>query len=143
MFKKILVVCVGNICRSPIGERLLKRELGASVEVSSAGLGALAGKPADPNSILVSSERDLDLSGHVARQISNNDLQWADLILVMEQEHIAHITKMAPQVRGKTKLLGNWLDGQEIPDPYRKSKEAFEYCYNLIEKSVLAWKKYL
>ena len=68
MFNKILVVCVGNICRSPTAERLLK-QLNPALTVSSAGLGALVGKGADPRAISVAQANNLSLENHYARQI--------------------------------------------------------------------------
>ncbi|GEM80806.1 arsenate reductase/protein-tyrosine-phosphatase family protein [Vibrio superstes] len=141
MFDHILVVCIGNICRSPIGEELLKQALPAK-KVTSAGLGALVDKPADPFSVTVSEKHDCDLSGHIARQITSAMIAESDLILVMEKGHIDSITKIAPAARGKTMLYGHWLS-KEIPDPYKKSYEAFEHVYELIDKSAKEWIKRL
>ena len=57
----------------------------------------------------------------------------------MEKEHIEQIDQIAPEVRGKTMLFGHWLDKKEIPDPYRKSDEAFQYVFDLLNKSSLLW----
>ncbi|MEZ9303918.1 protein tyrosine phosphatase [Vibrio breoganii] len=141
MFNKILVVCIGNICRSPIGEELLKQAL-PNKQVTSAGLGALVDKPADENSVKVSALSNVDLSNHVARQITTKMIADNDLILVMEKGHIDAITKLAPAARGKTMLYGHWLK-KEIPDPYKQSFEAFEHVYELIDKSAKEWIKRL
>ncbi|ANO34986.1 protein tyrosine phosphatase [Vibrio breoganii] len=141
MFNKILVVCIGNICRSPIGEELLKQAL-PNKQVTSAGLGALVDKPADSNSIAVSEQNGHDLSNHIARQINTKMIADNDLILVMEKGHIDAITKLAPAARGKTMLYGHWLK-KEIPDPYKQSIEAFEHVYELIDKSAKEWIKRL
>ena len=69
MFKTILVVCSGNICRSPIGEGLLRDRLRGKVTVSSAGCTALVGHPADPLAVEVAAEHNCDISAHRARQI--------------------------------------------------------------------------
>ena len=82
--KNILVVCTGNICRSPTGEYLLKKELGADFNVMSAGLGALVDNPADKIAQKIALEHGVDMSAHRARQINLDILKWADLILVME-----------------------------------------------------------
>ena len=140
VFKRILIVCVGNICRSPTAEHLLRLALqGTVIEVSSAGLGALVDKPMDPAALGVLHEHGHTPGEHKARQISNALLRDSDLVLVMEKRHIQHITDMAPHARGKTFLLGKWLDDREITDPYRRDKETFEHVYALIEKSVNAW----
>ncbi|MDR8263356.1 protein tyrosine phosphatase, partial [Acinetobacter baumannii] len=62
-----------------------------------------------------------------------------DLILVMEKHHLSEIGKIAPEARGKTMLFGHWLNDREIPDPYRKSDEAFLSVYILIEQASKAW----
>ena len=62
-----------------------------------------------------------------------------ELILVMEKVHIEQIGKIAPEARGKTMLFGQWLNQREIPDPYRKSDEAFNLIYELIEQAGLRW----
>ena len=85
--KNILVVCTGNICRSPTGEYLLKKELGEGFNVMSAGLGALVDHPAHEISQKIALEHGIDMSAHHARQINLDILKWADLILVMENGH--------------------------------------------------------
>lgn len=144
MFKNILVVCVGNICRSPAAEALLKHKLeGKNLSISSAGIGALVGKPMDKNAHEVLQDHGLELTTHRARQVDSGMLHEADLILAMEQSHIQHIRQIAPEVHGKTFLLGKWLDDTEIPDPYRQSKPAFEHVHSLLTQSVESWLPYL
>ncbi|WP_312414610.1 low molecular weight protein-tyrosine-phosphatase Wzb [Pseudescherichia sp.] len=138
MFNKILVVCVGNICRSPTGERLLKHYQPA-LTVESAGLGALVGKGADATATSVAEDHQLSLSGHSARQISGRMCREYDLILVMEKRHIAALCEIAPEMRGKVMLFGHWDGEREIPDPYRKSREAFEAVYTLLDRSARQW----
>nr|WP_321459170.1 low molecular weight protein-tyrosine-phosphatase [uncultured Vibrio sp.] len=142
MFNKILVVCVGNICRSPYGERVLRQRL-PSKKVDSAGIGAeksgLIGKPADPMAVEASEELGIDLSGHQSQQLTPSLCAQYDLILVMEKGHIEALTEIAPEARGKTMLFGEWIGRKDIPDPYRQSKEAFDYAYQLIDQSADAW----
>ncbi|UTV26977.1 arsenate reductase/protein-tyrosine-phosphatase family protein [Photobacterium atrarenae] len=142
MFNKILVVCVGNICRSPSGEYLLKQLLPAK-EIASAGVGALVGKPADKMASEVAVERGISLEGHVAQQLTSDLCQQYDLILVMEKGHLEAVTRIAPEARGKTMLFGQWIGQKDIPDPYRQSREAFEFAYGLIEEAAEAWAKKL
>ncbi|MEL3953308.1 low molecular weight protein-tyrosine-phosphatase [Stenotrophomonas bentonitica] len=144
VFKKLLLVCVGNICRSPTAEILMRHALRdrVGVEVSSAGLQALVGKPIDPMAAEILREHGLDPDGHRARQATPEVLSAADLILVMEQAHVSRILRDAPQVSGKTFLLGRW-DSLEVPDPYRQQRIAFEHVYALIDKSVDRWSKYV
>ncbi|KAB1496482.1 arsenate reductase/protein-tyrosine-phosphatase family protein [Serratia proteamaculans] len=142
MFDSILVVCVGNICRSPTGERLLRNGL-PNKKISSAGLGALVGKPADTRATEVAEQHGLSLDGHEGRQLTATMCREYDLILVMEKGHIDAVCKLAPEVRGKTMLFGHWLDKREITDPFRQSREAFEFVYLLLEESSLQWVKAL
>ena len=144
IFNTILVVCAGNICRSPTAEYLLKYKLADSqIKVSSAGLTALVGKGAEPTASDIALTNNIDMSAHKARQLSSALITENDLILVMEQRHLTDLLGKYPQARGKTFLLGKWIDETEIPDPYRQSQEAFEHVYQLVDKACTAWTKYL
>ncbi|GAB7196219.1 MULTISPECIES: protein-tyrosine-phosphatase [Dickeya] len=138
MFNRILVICEGNICRSPTGERLLKQALPEKT-VASAGWRAMEGKPADETASLVAAEHGVSLDGHVARQLTSSLCRHYDLILVMEKAHVDAVCRFAPEVRGKTLLFGHWFNQQEITDPYRKSREAFEFVYTQLEQSARKW----
>jgi protein-tyrosine-phosphatase len=96
----VLLVCTGNICRSPLAEALLRREVAArhlEVEVSSAGTGAWDGAPASEGAYLVGLEHDLDLSAHRARMLTRDVIKRADLILTM-----AHGSRNSTPGRGST-----------------------------------------
>lgn len=138
MIKSVLVVCVGNICRSPTAERLLKRAL-PQTRMASAGLGALEGYPADKMASEVAAEHGLSLDGHQAQQLTAEMCRDFDLILVMEKRHIEQVNRIDPAARGKTMLLGHWLNQQEIADPYRKSREAFDAVYGLLDNATQKW----
>ncbi|MDU1573904.1 MAG: protein tyrosine phosphatase [Pantoea sp.] len=138
MITSVLVVCVGNICRSPTGERLLKRAL-PDMRIASAGLSALKGYPADQTASEVAAGHGLSLEGHHAQQLTASMCRDFDLILVMEKRHIEQVNRIDPAARGKTMLLGHWLNQQEIADPYRKSREAFEEVYGLLENATQKW----
>lgn len=138
MFKSVLVVCVGNICRSPTGERLLNK-YSPQLKIDSAGLGALVGNEADKSAQAAALKHNLSLDNHHAKQITAEMCRHYDLILVMEKQHINDISKLAPEVRGKTMLFGHWVGQIEIPDPYRKSMEAFDFVYNLLDDSAQKW----
>ena len=132
-FNAILVICTGNICRSPIGERLLRRLLPAA-RVDSAGTCGLEGRTADSQATEIAAERGTLLEGHVARRLTPAMVRDYDLILAMELE---------PEARGKMMLFGHWTGRKEIPDPYRKNRDAFEYVYGLLEQASLEWAKRL
>ena len=93
MIKSVLVVCVGNICRSPTGERLFKRAL-PHLPVASAGLGALVGHAADKTATEVAAEKGLSLEGHEAQQLTASLCREYDLILVMEKRHIEQVLSL-------------------------------------------------
>ncbi len=140
MIRHILVVCVGNICRSPMAEALLRHELRGQdgVTVESAGLGALVGHPASEHSQELMSAMGIDISEHRARQIHPDMVRDADLVLVMEAGHKRAIDDADPTARGKVHRLGEWQD-MDIDDPYRKPREAFENALADIQDGVRLW----
>lgn len=144
MFNKILVVCVGNICRSPTGERLLQQKLPNKI-ISSAGIGTersgLTGRSADKTANLIAQQHGLSLEGHQAQQLTKTLCHQYDLILVMEKGHLEAVHQISPEARGKTMLFGQWIKHKDIPDPFRKSLDEFQYVFNLIEKSSSQWAK--
>jgi len=115
VFSSILTVCTGNICRSPAAEHLLRRRLQAAGwegRVTSAGLDAMVGHPADETTVAMLEARGIDVSGHRARQLTVDSLRRADLVLVMERQHRDHIVAIDPTARGKTFLLCHWTDAE-------------------------------
>ena len=135
--KHILLLCVGNICRSPIAQVMLKQQLPEKT-IWSAGLGALVGQPADPLSVQVATEYGLDLSTHRAQQLAAWMCQTADLILVMEQSHKKEIEQQYPLICGKVFRLGE-LRKFDIADPYMQSKSAFKNAGIDIARGVNDW----
>ena len=81
----------------------------------------------------------LSLADHVARPLTAAMMREYDLILAMEPGQINRISLMAPEVRGKALLFGQWLRVQEIPDPYGKSIEAFDYVFRLLGEASQEW----
>lgn len=141
-FSRILIVCTGNICRSPVAEALLKARL-PDTTVESAGLSALVGQGADPAARLLAEREGLSLSEHKARQITQEMIQQADLILVMSEGQRQAVAQLVPAATGKTLLFGRWLGqggiGEEIPDPYRKSPEVFQQVHRRLMLAADAW----
>lgn len=144
MIKKILIVCVGNICRSPLAEHLFRHHLAHSgLHIESAGLGALAGRPMDATALQLLAERGMDGATHRARQLSASMMHEADLVLAMEREHLSQMMRLAPESSGKVMLLHRWESTLDIPDPYRQSREAFEHVFSMIEHGMQKWMTYL
>lgn len=126
----------------------LLREMLPSKQIESAGLGVESSglKDADMDSQArqVAISHGHEWVAHRARQISSSMVKWADLILVMDDKQKVMLSNVHPQSSGKVMLLGHWLDQgltKNIPDPYRKSDEAFEHVYQQIFQSVELWVK--
>jgi protein-tyrosine phosphatase len=142
VISRILVVCTGNICRSPIGEGLLRARAPKAI-VASAGVGAMVGWPADPLSIEVMQEKGHDIGAHRAQQITRALLAENDLILTLDRHHSEWINNRYPEFRGKVHKILRWQDNADVPDPYRMPKAAFEQSYQLIDSGVGDWLKRL
>jgi len=138
LVRKILVVCVGNICRSPVGERLLQQAL-PDRTVTSAGLGALVGKPADALAAEVAADHGLSLDRHIAQQFTPQLGSEQDLILVLEPGHKHEIARISPQLSGRVMLLDQFTGGKGIADPYRRSREFHESVFEQIKAASAAW----
>ncbi|MDF2462989.1 MAG: protein tyrosine phosphatase [Ramlibacter sp.] len=138
MMKSVLVLCEGNICRSPMAAALLSAAK-LDLQVSSAGLGALVGRPADPMAIRLMAERGIDLQAHRAVQVTRPVCVAADLIFVMENEQRQRLETLYPEVRGRVFRL----DETDVPDPYRKSEQTFRISLAGIINGVEAWTRKL
>jgi protein-tyrosine phosphatase len=141
MFQRILVVCTGNICRSPVAAAMLQHRH-PQLTVSSAGLGALVGHPVDAKARRLAEADGLDVAAHEARQLETGMLAEADLVLVMTDNQRQALAKRWPEALGKTLLLGKWLDPQQatdIPDPYRRSEDVFEHVHEMLKEATRLW----
>lgn len=135
--KHILTLCIGNICRSPLAQALIARELPGHT-VWSAGLGALVGQAADPLSVQVAAAHGMDITAHRAQQVTSWMCQQTELILVMEQSHKSQLEQQFPVVRGKVFTLDQY--GQlDIADPYLQPHEAFDTAFAAISQGVAHW----
>jgi len=138
MFEKILVVCIGNICRSPLAAAMLQNALPEKI-VNSAGLHALEGNDIEPTARRTAENHGETLQQHSATQLTSELVNDHDLILVMEQRHRDEIGRRYPEALAKTMLYGQWANLPNIPDPYRKSPEVFEQVYKMIKTATEAW----
>ena len=122
--KRVLLVCTGNICRSPLAAALLQRaitERGAEgIEVSSAGTGAWDGAPVSEGAYLVGLEQGLDLSAHRARLLTRDLAERSDLILTMARHHRARVDELGGE--GHVYVFGEYAgragEGAEVSDPF-------------------------
>ena len=136
-FDNILVVCVGNICRSPMAEALLKQRY-PHRNIDSAGVGALVGHSADPAALEIMAGQEIDITNHVAKQIDEGLAKKADLIFTMSDSQTKWIEERWPFCRGKTFKLGHWQD-KDIADPYKHEMSAFQTAYQDIVVSLEQW----
>lgn len=136
----ILMVCLGNICRSPLAEGILRAKAPKTVTIDSAGTaGYHVGNPPDPRSVAVAKNRGIDIGMQRCRRFEKQDFQQFDLILVMDKSNYLDILEQAENEDEKNKvrlLLREVSDGpDEVPDPYYGGEQGFEYVYDLIDKA--------
>lgn len=135
--KSILVVCEGNICRSPMAQGLFAAAL-PQTEVRSAGLSALSGMPADETAVRLMRSRKIDITEHRATQITRELCAHADLVFVMSTEQRKRLEEKYPFACGRTFRLGEFSK-RDIPDPYRQPEWAFQESLQLIDQGVREW----
>lgn len=139
---KILMVCLGNICRSPLAEGILARkikEMGLDWEVDSAGTGDWhIGEQPDPRSIQIADQNDLDIRYQRARQLRSDDLLRYDLILAMDSSNYQNILKLAPEGTGhKVEMILNYVfpgENRSVPDPYWDD-DGFPRVFDLLDRA--------
>ncbi|MBM5578773.1 low molecular weight protein-tyrosine-phosphatase [Burkholderia pseudomallei] len=137
MIESILIVCEGNLCRSPMAAALFAATLPGRA-VTSAGLNALVGLPAAPLAQDVMRERGVDLSAHRAQQLGRAHCASADLILVMDRGQRRLVEERYPLARGKVFRIGEH-ENFDVHDPYRQPRFVFERSARLLELGVNGW----
>ena len=134
MAMNILLLCTGNVCRSPIAEGLLRECLPAH-ELFSAGVCAQEGAPADPLAVELMWQLGVNIGAHRARQLSSWMMREADLVLTMERAQQQFVQRRYPSVAAKIELLGG-EDATDIPDPYGRGLPAFQQVLQLIRAAM-------
>jgi protein-tyrosine-phosphatase len=140
MPRSILVVCKGNICRSPLAEaylRYLVEKHGLPTIVQSAGLETSFGKPAHHFAQAVGTEGGLVMGKHATQPLHKDQVEQADMILVMEWRQRRRVIKLYPQARPKVFLLRQFYDQsvREVADPYSGTLEDFQTCFSMIKRA--------
>ena len=140
---RVLFVCMGNICRSPTAEGMLRNVLAVhgeriAIEVDSAGTHDYhSGEPPDRRAIAAARRRGIDLSGLRARTVADDDFARFDLILAMDRDNLDQLQRRAPaEYRQRIKLVMDYAPDaytREVPDPYYGGSKGFEEVLDLLE----------
>ncbi|MBT7652115.1 MAG: low molecular weight phosphotyrosine protein phosphatase [Flavobacteriales bacterium] len=141
--QRILTVCLGNICRSPIAHGLLihhANNLGISVEIDSAGtISNHAGSLPDPRSIDIMIRNNHDISSQRSRIIKREDFEYYDLILVMDKSNYTDLCTLADNDAQRSKINLVLPHGAEVPDPYFGGDSGFESVYKMLDEAIPVW----
>ena len=130
---KILMVCLGNICRSPLAEGILQSKLGNDFVVDSAGtIDMHQGKKPDSRSIKTGQHYDIDISQQKSRHFSADDFQEYDRIFVMDKSNLKDVLKLAKTEEERQKVSLILDDNQEVPDPYWGEMKDFDDVFQLL-----------
>lgn len=140
---RVLFVCTGNLCRSPMAEAILKgllaRDGEPGIEVDSAGTWAPEGEVIAPMALKVLQDEGLDARDHVSKRIGTELIERSDLIVVMERSHREEILALWPQTAGKVVLISSFggdRADEDISDPYGKGIKEYRKCFKSLEQLV-------
>lgn len=141
MAAKILMVCLGNICRSPLAEGILRSKLSKDFEVDSAGTGHWhIGNPPDVRSIATAEKHDINIAHLKGRQFAKKDFIEFDYIYVMDNQNYTDVIKLAATDTEKSKvklILDEIFPGEkvDVPDPYYGLQDGFEKVYHMLDQA--------
>ena len=146
---KVLMVCLGNICRSPLAEGILKSKVDSDkVTVDSAGTGGWhVGELPDPRSIDVARKNGIDITDQRGRKFSTYDFETYDHIFVMDNSNYRDVVKLAKNDTEKQKvkmILNEIFPGEnvDVPDPYYGGKQGFDNVYQMLDEAcekIVSW----
>jgi protein-tyrosine phosphatase len=134
--RRVLIVCKGNVCRSPFAEIVLQELGSGTVEARSRGVRSWhEGRPANAEAVKVSAEFGYDLRNHVAHQIVLEDVTWAQDVLAVDLETLnALVDGFGPACEGKVRLFLS--DGSDLVDPYKQDHEVFTSVFAIVEQRI-------
>lgn len=139
---KILMVCLGNICRSPLAEGILASKLpGNKFQIDSAGTGNYhVGKQPDHRSIAIAKKKGIDITNQKARQFTSQDFDEFDYIFVMDSSNYDNVIELTKNERHKEKvqmILNNLFPGEnvDVPDPYYGLQNGFDTVYEMLDET--------
>lgn len=137
---RILVVCTANICRSPMGEYLLKEALkGHAIEVDSAGIHGQHGIEADATVVKILNEHGItDIQHHKSKPVVSGMSDQYELFLCMEQHHLDDLRSIIPNITGRAYLYSHWSN-QEIADPHKLSEAHYRLAHEQITRATQDW----
>ncbi len=143
------MVCLGNICRSPLAEGILKSKVDPNkVQVDSAGTGGWhVGELPDPRSIAIAKQKGLDITDQRGRKFSTYDFETYDYIFVMDNSNHKDVLRLAnnEEDKAKVKLILNEIfpnENVDVPDPYYGGDQGFENVYNMLDEAcekIVSW----
>jgi protein-tyrosine-phosphatase len=138
--KRLLFVCSGNTCRSPLAEGIAKikfpQNLSEDIEITSAGSSAIEGLPASDTAVQVAGEQGIDISQHKTRLLSRSLVKRADLIVTMASKHRQTVGILEPSALEHTYLLTDFCDDEtgDVPDPVGGDVQVYMRTFQIIEK---------
>jgi protein-tyrosine phosphatase len=139
---RVLIVCTGNTCRSPMVAGALRRQLGPDTDrvvVESAGTAAWEGQPATEPTLRIAARDGVDLSEHRSRRLTRSLVREADLVLVMEPSHLSAVLALGADP-ARAHVISEWPTPGEpdlpLSDPYGGSAEAYEECWQRVTRHV-------
>ena len=144
---KILMVCLGNICRSPLAQGIMEKHAPEQWYIDSAGTsGWHASERPDTRSILIAKERDISIEQQRSRQVTTEDFETFDIIFAMDSSNFSNLIQLAPNesVKNKVRLILNESypgENRQVPDPYTGGQEGFFHVYELLEEAIQSFLK--